>query len=83
MRHVLSLEARAVVEYFPAEHAEHTGAFAAEKKPAVQSMQIDDDAREKVPLTQSEHGPLPPFDLNVPAAQCKQTVFAELLQSTY
>ncbi len=52
-RHVLPLEARTVPEYFPAEHAEHTEAFTAEKKPAVQLLQIDDPARENVPLAQS------------------------------
>ena len=80
LRHVLPLEARTVPEYFPAEHAEHTEAFAAEKKPAVQLLQVEDAARENVPLAQSEHGLLPSFDLNVPATQFKQTVFAEELQ---
>jgi hypothetical protein len=81
LRHVLPLEARTVSEYFPAEHAEHTEAFAAEKKPAVQLLQVEDAARENVPLAQSEHGLLPTFDLNIPAAQLKQTLFAEELQA--
>lgn len=80
-RHVLALEARMVLEYFPAEHAEHTEAFAPEKKPAVQLLQVEDAARENVPLAQSMHGLLPTFDLNIPAAQFKQTVFAEELQT--
>jgi hypothetical protein len=79
-RHMLPLEARTVPEYFPAEHAEHTEAVAAEKNPAAQVLQVEDAARENVPLAQPEHGLLPTVDLNIPATQFKQTVFAEELQ---